>query len=101
MRERHGLSQTQLAYRAASTQQGISRIERGLVSPSVEMLDRLAAACGEQLHLDFQPRAVPFDDHQLAASARRSLAERLELADGWNEFAGEIAIAGAKAREQR
>lgn len=91
LRSRHGLSQAALAYRVGSTQQAISRIERGRVSPTVEMLTRLAGACGEELVLDARPRAVPFDDEQLAAQARLPMAERLELALSWNRFAGEIA----------
>jgi transcriptional regulator with XRE-family HTH domain len=101
LRARHGLRQADLAYRAGTSQQAISRIEHGLVSPTIEMLARLAAACGEELVLGYKQRAVPFEDEQLRASIRRSASERLELAVGWNEFAGEIAIAGAKAREQR
>ena len=37
-RRRHGLTQGQLAARARTSQAAISRIERGLVSPSVETL---------------------------------------------------------------
>jgi hypothetical protein len=71
-----------------------------VVSPSVETLARLAAVVGEELARP-QERAVPFEDEQLRASARRLVSERLELAVRWNEFAGEIAIAGARTREQQ
>ena len=101
LRARHGLSQAQLAYRAQTSQQALSKIEHGVVSPSVETLARLASVVGEELVLGYEPRAVPFDDEQLRASVRRCASERLELAVGWNEFAGEIAVAGARAREQR
>ncbi len=97
LRARHGLSQTALAYRAGTTQQAVSRIEQGLVSPTVEMLARLAAACGEELMLDACPRGVPFEDAQLAEQARLSMGERLELAVSWNRFAGEITGAALKA----
>lgn len=90
LRARHGLSQTALAYRAGTTQQAISRIEQGLVSPTVDMLVRLAAACGEELMLDATARGVPFEDAQLAEQARLSMRDRLELAIGWDQFAGEI-----------
>jgi transcriptional regulator with XRE-family HTH domain len=99
LRARHGLSQFALAYRAGTTQQAISRIERGRVSPTVEMLARVAAAVGEELVLDSRPRAVPFDDDQLAAAGASPIADRLERAMSWNRFAGEIAAAGARARE--
>lgn len=100
LRARHGLSQLALAYRAGTTQQAISRIEHGRVSPSVEMLARLATAAGEELVLDSKPRAVPFDDDQLQAASASPIAERLERAMSWNRFAGEITAAGARARER-
>lgn len=101
LRARHRLSQSQLAYRAATTQQAVSRIERGAVSPTVDMLTRLAAACGEELVLNARPREVPFEDAQLAERRRMTPAERLAASASWNEFAGEIALAGARARGER
>jgi uncharacterized protein len=56
LRARHQLSQSALAYRAGTTQQAVSRIEHGRVSPTVEMLARLAGAVGEELVLDARPR---------------------------------------------
>lgn len=100
LRARHGLSQDALAYRAGTTQQAVSRIEHGRVSPTVEMLARLAAAVGEELVLDARRREVPFDRDQLATAAASPMAERLERAMSWNLFAGEIAAAGARARER-
>jgi transcriptional regulator with XRE-family HTH domain len=100
LRTRHGLSQRALAYRAGTTQQAVSRIEHARVSPTVEMLARLAAVVGEELVLDARPRAVPFDPEQLASAAAAPMAERLERAMSWNRFAGEIAAAGAHARER-
>jgi transcriptional regulator with XRE-family HTH domain len=97
LREQHGLSQAALAYRAGTTQQAISRIEQGLVSPTIEMLSRLAAACGEELVLDARPRDVPFEDDQLAEQAALDVSQRLELASSWNRFAGEISGKALKA----
>lgn len=51
-RERHGLTQTQLAIRARTSQAAISRIERDVVPPTVEMLARLLDLLGEELVLD-------------------------------------------------
>ncbi len=98
LRERHELSQAQLAYRAGTTQQSVSRIERELVSPSVEFLGRLAASCGEELELGARPRAVPFEEAQLLTRLERSPAERAELSFSWNKLAGDLAEAGARAR---
>jgi transcriptional regulator with XRE-family HTH domain len=51
-RERHGLTQKQLAIRARTSQAAISRIERGLVSPTVETLEKLLAMMNEELALE-------------------------------------------------
>lgn len=50
-RERHGVSQKQLAMRASTTQSAISRIERDRVSPSVNTLRELLYLLGEDLAL--------------------------------------------------
>ncbi len=97
LRARHGLSQAQLAYRAGTSQQAISRIERGVVSPSVAFLERLAAACGEELVLDAHAREVPFEEAQLAEQAAMPMADRLLLASSWNRLAGEITGLAAQA----
>lgn len=48
-RRRAGLTQRELARRARVPQPTISRIERGLVSPSADTLQRLLRACGMEL----------------------------------------------------
>jgi transcriptional regulator with XRE-family HTH domain len=101
LRERHGLTQAQLAYRAGTSRQAVSRIEQGVVSPTVGMLARLAACCGEELVLQARPRAVPFEDSQLSARRERPLGERAELSFSWNKLAGELTAAGARARGER
>jgi transcriptional regulator with XRE-family HTH domain len=98
LRDRHGLSQAQLAYRAGTSQQALSRIEARQSSPSIALLERLAAACGEELQLRSQPRSVPFDPEQLATEVSDPIEMRAERAFSWNLFAGELVIAGAKAR---
>jgi transcriptional regulator with XRE-family HTH domain len=98
LRARHGLSQTQLAYRAGTSQQAISRIERGGVSPSIAFLERLAVACGEDLVLDAHAREVPFDPSQLYARLAMAPEDRAELSFSWNKLAGELTLAGARAR---
>jgi len=97
LRERHGLTQGQLAYRAGTSQQAVSRIEAGEVSPSIAVLERLAASCGEQLVLGSCARELPFDEAQLAAHASMSIAERVQLASSWNRLAGEITGTAASA----
>jgi transcriptional regulator with XRE-family HTH domain len=55
VRRRHGLTQAQLAARARTSQAAISRIERGLVSPSVATLATLLDLMGEELALEARP----------------------------------------------
>ena len=50
-RRRRGVTQAQLAARARTSQAAISRIERGLVSPSVATLGSLLHLMGEELEL--------------------------------------------------
>ncbi|MGH2573205.1 MAG: helix-turn-helix domain-containing protein [Actinomycetota bacterium] len=48
-RKRAGLSQRDLAARAGMPQSAIARIEKGVVLPRVDTLDRLLAGCNEAL----------------------------------------------------
>jgi transcriptional regulator with XRE-family HTH domain len=77
-RHRHGLSQQRLAIRASTTQSRISRIERGQVSPSVDLLRELLYLMGEDLVVDVRPRE--FDVDRIALRERLALtpAERVE-----------------------
>ncbi len=51
-REKAGLTQSDLASRAGTSQPAVARYESGVVSPSVTTLDRLLKACGVVLHAD-------------------------------------------------
>jgi predicted transcriptional regulator len=54
-RRRHGLTQRQLAMRARTSQAAISRIERGVVSPTVDTLGELLWLMNERLELGSEP----------------------------------------------
>lgn len=54
-RERHGVSQRQLAVRAQTSQGYVSQVERGEVSPSVEAVSRLLACLGEHGWIETAP----------------------------------------------
>lgn len=54
-RRRHGLTQRQLAIRARTSQAAISRIERGVVSPTVDTLGELFRLMNEALVLEARP----------------------------------------------
>jgi len=51
LRERHGLTQAQLAARCGVDQGDISRIERGSTSPTSRTLQRIAAALDADVRL--------------------------------------------------
>lgn len=99
-RERHGLTQHRLALRVGTKQSAISRLERDELSPSVETLQMLLRAMGEELSLEGRPVAVELttDPMHRQVSASRSHAERLELAMSWNRLAGRLAAAGRQGR---
>lgn len=48
-REIAGLTQTELARKMGTTQSAIAAIESGARTPTVELLERLARACGQRL----------------------------------------------------
>jgi transcriptional regulator with XRE-family HTH domain len=92
-RDARGISQQRLAIRAGTTQTAISRLENGDVSPRVETLQRLLLAMGYRLDLSAMPMPGILDDRHHDEQLRLSVAERLAIAAGWNEFASELAYA--------
>ncbi len=99
-RERQGLSQRRLALRAGTSQDAISRIERGDEAPTLERFEQLMLAMGQRLVLDVEPLESPVPSSELAVSAQLSPDERLREAIGWNQLASQLAIAGEKARRE-
>ncbi len=89
-RRREGLSQRRLALRAGTSQDAISRIERGVESPTIDRLARLLNVLGERLELRSEPT--------LCARAPATPRERLLEAASWNLVAGQLELAGAAAR---
>jgi transcriptional regulator with XRE-family HTH domain len=77
-RERHGLTQKQLAIRARTSQAAVSRIERGLVSPTIETLEKLLAMVNEELVLEARALDWGHDVTLLQQNLRRTPAERIE-----------------------
>ncbi len=71
-RLRHGLTQTELAIRARTSQAAVSRIEREVVSPSVSTLAELLRLMNEELVL--AAREVDVSHHDL-----ERIRENLEL----------------------
>ena len=56
LRERQGLTQTQLARAAGMTQSAVARFEAGGTVPTLSILERLAAALDVSLKVGFEPR---------------------------------------------
>jgi transcriptional regulator with XRE-family HTH domain len=84
VRRRHGLTQKQLAARARTSQAAISRIERGLVSPSIATLSTLLDLMGEELLLDARQIDYGFDPTLHDKTLAMTPSERL---DHGTEFA--------------
>lgn len=77
-RNRHGISQHQLAVRAGTTQSAISRIERDRVSPSIGTLSELLYLLGEDLTLASDARDSGIDRTLNESALRRSPSQRLD-----------------------
>jgi len=97
-RQRQGLSQRDLAARARTSQAAVSRIERGLVSPSVDTLSSLLHAMGERLVLAGEPipaMGTPgyFPDHARERRGDRDAAANVKAAIRLSRTATRIAAA--------
>lgn len=97
-RERHGLSQRRLALRASTSQDAISRIERGAESPTLERLNELLLVMGERLELQSVRLDHRLDAAEIQAGLDLSPAERLRESASWNLVATRLELAGAQAR---
>lgn len=95
LRRRHRLSQGQLAIRAGTSQAAISRIERGLESPTVDRLAALLQVMGETLTLETHRMQLWADANDIAAEREMTPEERLEQGVRLAEFATELAASGA------
>ena len=85
VRRRHGLTQAQLAARARTSQAAISRIERGLVSPSVVTLAQLLDRMGEELKLSAERidygHDVTLNRQLLAMTAEQRLKHQTDFSN--------------------
>lgn len=96
-RLRRGLDQADLAQRLGTSQAAISRVERDLVSPKLETLERILNAMGETLQLstlslsDSPPGGGNQSISELRADYRLSAEERLAQAAELSEAATQLA----------
>jgi transcriptional regulator with XRE-family HTH domain len=85
-RRRHGLSQSQLAARARTSQAAISRIERNVVSPSVSTLAHLLDLMGERLTLDAEQIDYGHDRTLLKRNLEQTVDERIDHGVAFSNF---------------
>lgn len=100
-RGRQGLSQRRLALRAGTSQDAISRIERGAEAPTLERFAQLMLAMGQRVTVEVEAleRRVPAPE--LAVAAAMTPEERLREAASWNRMASQLGAAGARARRAK
>jgi transcriptional regulator with XRE-family HTH domain len=98
-RERLGLSQRRLALRAGTTQAAISRIERGIVSPTFTTIRELMVAMGEEPILSARRLPTDWDPAHMANTLARTPEERLALAVSWNKMAGRLTAASRQVQK--
>ena len=99
-REQLGLSQRTLALRAGTTQAAVSRIERGLTTPTWETVRALLLAMGYEPEVTARRLPGRWDPLHLAELRERPPGERLELALSANRLAGRLREAGYAARSR-
>jgi transcriptional regulator with XRE-family HTH domain len=90
VRRRHGLTQAQVAARARTSQAAISRIERGIVSPSVATLTQLLDLMGEELTLDARPIDYGLDRTLIQDNLKRTPEERIDFMVSFSNFVREF-----------
>lgn len=95
-REARGLTQAQLAFRAATSQQTISRLERGDEDPTWGRLRELLLALGMRPTLDAEPLGHQLDPRDLEYARRLAIDDRLEGATIAAEAAHELRASVAK-----
>jgi transcriptional regulator with XRE-family HTH domain len=84
------LTQQQLADRARTSQAAVSRIERDLVSPSVDTLAELLDLLGEELALETRPIDYGHDVTLLEENLRLSVADRVRRQAAWANSVREL-----------
>lgn len=99
-RKLQGLNQRQLAIRAGTSQDAISRIERGAEAPTFERLAQLMLALGQRLTIAIEPLEASVSSEELSVARESTHSERLREGIAWNRVASQLAIAGEQARRK-
>lgn len=98
-RRLHGLSQRRLALRAGTSQDAISRIERGAEAPTFERFAQLMLAMGQRVAVSLEPLESRAPASELAGAGPQTPRERLREAASWNRMASQLDAAGRQARQ--
>jgi transcriptional regulator with XRE-family HTH domain len=87
--------------RAGTSQDAISRIERGAEAPTLERFAQLMLAMGQRVTVEVEAleRRVPAPE--LAVAAAMTPEERLREAASWNRMASQLEAAGIRARRAK
>jgi transcriptional regulator with XRE-family HTH domain len=88
-RRRAGLTQTDLADRAGTTQSAIARLESGRTNPSFDLVLRLVKLCGFRLDVLLDP----YDDSELSQAQgirRMPIEERVDYMESFNRSMAEL-----------
>jgi transcriptional regulator with XRE-family HTH domain len=99
-RKRAGISQRRLALRAGTSQDAISRIERGRETPTFDRLERLLEVMGERLIAGVAPAEPVLAPDELAVAKSLSPEQRLRESASWNLATTKLEIAGEQARQR-
>lgn len=91
-----GLTQATLAKRAGTTQSAIARLESGAISPRLDTLGAVLAACGRRLVLEAP--AMEIDESLVAANLELTPGERLLAFERWYAEIRELQLAARAAR---
>lgn len=86
--------------RAGTSQDAISRIERGVEAPTLERFAQLMLVLGWEPLVDIEPLAGPVSPRELAAGQGLTSRERLREAMSWDRVASRLAVAGEQARRR-
>ncbi|MGB8983459.1 MAG: helix-turn-helix transcriptional regulator [Anaerolineales bacterium] len=87
LRMKKGWSQTELAERAGTKHANISRLESGLINPSVKFLQKVARALNTSIFIHFEQPSPKFD---LSTKAEYQSQEAIPLPSNWPGIKSQI-----------
>lgn len=111
IRQRAGLTQREFAERLGTSQPAVARLEQNKSNPTIETLERSAAAAGFTLRIELVP--VPardpvverykqdVDRTLLRENLRKSIDERVRTLGEWQEATEALQRATRAARQQK